>query len=281
MDAGGFDVRVVTRNKTANGVFNASVATVAVDYSSPTDLFDALKDCDVIVNALGDRVPFKEHVAVLDAAIAVGAKRYVPAQWGSTPRLEALLALPFIRCKLDIAEMVDKAAAERKLTFTSFAGGPWMEYVMEFNTMLSVPKRTFYIHEDPDFEFALTSRAMFGKALVAALQKPSATENKHLHVELVRISQKRALQLTKEALPMDEFETVPASFEERYQSGIKKLLDGVMDKFVFADVLSKLIFDPATNILPSHLDNDLLGVHQLTADELKDVLKETSKSTRY
>jgi hypothetical protein len=146
---------------------------------------------------------------------------------------------------------------------------------------MSVPKGVFYMHEYPDFEFGLTSRAFFGMALVEALKRPEETKNKHMDVHLARLSQNRALQLTREALPNTEIKVIPASCDERYQQGMAKLAAGEMDELVFADIFSKCIFDPETNTPPDLVANDSLGLRMLTDEEMKDLLVATYASTRY
>ncbi|KAL3441333.1 hypothetical protein BJX65DRAFT_313930 [Aspergillus insuetus] len=279
--AGEFDIRLVTRQETANKIQITGATTIVADRSSATDLTHAFLGCDVVVNVLGDHTPHQEHISVLDAAIAANIPRYVPSQWGNTPRLEALQAIPFIRSKFEIVDMVEKAAREGKITFTSISGGPWIEYIMEFPTLMSVPLRTFHMHERPDFEFGICSRKMFADALVAALRKGGETENRHLHVDLARLSQNQALELTMKALPNEEIKTVQASFEDRYESGLAKVLAGASDKFAFADVLSKCMFDPASNTQPARLDNEMLGLKMATEGDLLELFREASKSTRY
>ncbi|KAL3485663.1 hypothetical protein BJX62DRAFT_242745 [Aspergillus germanicus] len=279
--AGEFEIRLITRQETTTKTQIAGVTTTIADRSSTGDLTRAFHGCDVVVNVLGDHTPHQEHITVLDAAIAANVPRYVPSQWGNTPRLEALQAIPFIRSKFDITDLVEKAAREGKITFTSISGGPWIEYVMEFPTLMSVPQRTFYMHERPDFEFGICSRKMFADALVAALRKGGGTENRHLHVDLARLSQNQALELTRKALPNEEIKTVQASFEDRYKSGLEKVLAGAGDNFAFADVLSKCIYDPASNTQPAKLDNEMLGLKMATKDELLELFREASKSTQY
>jgi hypothetical protein len=45
--------------------------------------------------------------------------------------------------------------------------------------------------------------------------------------------------------------------------------------------LSKCIFDPASNIQPAKLVHEMLGLKMATEDELLELLREASKSTRY
>jgi hypothetical protein len=45
--------------------------------------------------------------------------------------------------------------------------------------------------------------------------------------------------------------------------------------------LSKCIFDLASNTQPAKLDNEFLGLKMAAEDELEELLRDASKSTRY
>lgn len=268
---GEFEVRVVTRNESKTLDLSTNVEVFTADYSSVRSLSYAFVGFDVVVNAIGDRVS-GEHRLIFDAVLAAGVKHYIPSQWGSTPRTAAILAIPFMKEKVDIMDLVQNAAEEGKITFTSFAGGPWLEYLMGRPSLMSIPDGVFYMHEHPDFEFGVTTKSFFGQALVEALRRPEATKNKHINVQLARLSQNKALALAREAKPNKKIRIVQANCNERYRKGMASLATGRTDKAVFADIFSKCIFDPETNPLPNTLDNDLLGLPLLTDKAVEEML---------
>jgi hypothetical protein len=232
-----------------------------------------------VVNVLGDRAPVEGHFTVLRAVLAADIKRYIPSQWGNTPNTEALGAVPFLQSKLGVNKEVEKAAQQGSVTFTTIAGGPWFEYLFEHPGMMSMPERAFLMHESPDFVFGVSSRETFAAALVGVLDNLAGTENKHLNVNLALLSQNQALRLAQESLPGEEIKTIPRSYDERYKTGLEKVLSGVTD--TFSDVLSKVIFDPKVNVQPVYLDNDMLGVKLATDEEIRDLLRHASTSERY
>jgi hypothetical protein len=270
----------VTRGGSKNASqLAANVRMVIVDYSSLKSLVHAFEGCDVVVNALGNRLSH-EHVSVLDAAIAARIPRFIPSFWSLINRTDAVQSIPFTKRKLDIADVMEQAASEGKITFTAFTGGPWIDWIMRFSTLMSVPERTFYMHEAPDFEICMSSRDSFAIALVAALRKPAETKNKYLDIEVIRISQNRALQLAREALPGEEIKVIQASFKERFEKGMQQMYAGKTDKFTWADILCGVIFNPEAYPPPEISGNDLLGVERLTEKEFKDLLKEMSSNSQ-
>lgn len=281
LDASNFDIRLVLHPGVDYQILHSSMTVVRADRTSETALQPALKGCDVVVNVLGDRAPVQDHFTVLRAVIAAGINRYIPSQWGNTPKTEALGAVPFLQSKLGVNAEVEKAAQQGAITFTTIAGGPWFEYLFEHPGMMSMPERTFLMHESPDFVFGVSSRETFAAALVGVLNNLEGTKNKHLNVNLALLSQNQALKLAQEALPDEVIKTVRRSYDERYRTGLEKVLSGITDTHTFADVLSKVIFDPNVNVQPHRLDSDMLGVRLATDAEIRKLLRHASTSEWY
>ncbi|KAL2212395.1 NAD(P)-binding protein [Sarocladium strictum] len=281
IDADNYEIRLVLRPGIDYQSPNSQIMVVRADRTSEPALTSALRGCDVVVNVLGDRAPVEGHFTVLRAVLVAGIKRYIPSQWGNTPNTEALGAVPFLQSKLGVNKEVEKAAQQGSVTFTTIAGGPWFEYLFEHPGMMSMPERVFLMHESPDVVFGVSSRETFAAALVGVLDNLEDTKNKHLNVNLALLSQKQALKLAQEALPGEVIKTIPRSYDERYKTGLEKVLSGVTDTHTFSDVLSKVIFDPKVNVQPGYLDNDMLGVKLATDEEIRELLRQASTSERY
>jgi hypothetical protein len=114
---------------------------------------------------------------------------------------------------------------------------------------------------------------MFADAPVAALTKGEETENRHLHVDLVHLRGRR-YRMKRSRLCRQASKTGIRVVLRRYSPGAS-------DRFAFADVLNKCIFDLASNTQPAKLDNEFLGLKMAAEDELEELLRDASKSTRY
>lgn len=263
------EIRVFTRG--AQVVPKGAVA-ILVDYNNLNSLVAALQDVDVLICATGGKI-LDEQQMLLKASIEAGVQRLIPSQWGGDTRVEGMENVPIAQPKREMAAAVHKAAEEGTISYTFFIGGVWIDYIMGWDTLMSVPKRTFYMHENPDFPIAMTSPAAFGDAIVGALRKPDETRNKYINVELIRLSQNQALKLTQEALPDIHINVIPASMEERYERGVKKWNRGEIDGFVVADILAKCLFTPEMAESEEPKANDLVGVRAISEEDFKAIIR--------
>jgi uncharacterized protein YbjT (DUF2867 family) len=218
-----FDLRVITRLDSTKAE-SPGVETVKVDYESQDSLVGVIRGCDIVVNALSVMAN-QAHYAVLDAVIEAQVPRYYPSDWGSHPPAEGralplLQAIPWIDTRRRINYLVETAAIEGKLTYTSLKGGAWLETVLKLPVMFSLPERKFLMHKYPDTDYSYSSKDMYAEALLNALRLPDEeTKNRYFEVELYRVSQRRTLELLRQAYPDIEFEQVSAE----KKSGSEKL----------------------------------------------------------
>lgn len=269
-EAKDYDLRVLCR-KDSSSPRNAVVRYVEVDYTSRDSLVAAIDGCDAVVNTLSVMASVEQH-AVLDAVIEAQIPRYFPANWGWWPpatgsAISLLQAMPFMDTRRQINYRVETAAVEGKLTYTSLVGGAWLETFFQVPVMMSLPEGKFFIHRNPDAELSYTSKKMCAEALVGALKKPEETKNRHLEVELIRISQTKALELVRAALPGVEIEVVQSNYEERYGNSLEAMRTGAMSVEAHGGLLSKIFFDPDASHLSLRNDNELLGVKSASDED--------------
>lgn len=250
---------------------DAKIATA--DYDSLEDLTKAFHGHDAVVCAVPGHLE-DLLLRVLDAAIAAGAKRFIPSEFGSDHRQPAAHSIPLSASKIKVDEALKKAAALGNIEYTSILGGPWIEWIMTFEEGMSVPKGKFYRHDGGNLRFGLSTRQAFGDAVAGALRRPEDTRNKVFIIEVINLTQNRILELVKEALPDLEFDIIEVNTKERYERGLKKLLSGTFDLSVVGDIVLRFVFDPELQ-LSSETDqaNELLGVERITEDGFQDIVK--------
>ncbi|KAL2877627.1 hypothetical protein SGCOL_007156 [Colletotrichum sp. CLE4] len=270
--AGIFNLVVITRGSHAK-TFPPGVKTVAADYESLDDLTVAFRGFDAVVCVVPGHLEAL-LLRILEAAIAAEVKRFIPSEFGSDHRNPSTQSVPLSASKIRVDEALKKAAAAGRIEYTSILGGPWIEWLMTCDTGMCLPKRKFYIHEDGDIRFGLSTRKAFGDAVVGVLKRPGATRNQILTIEVINLTQKRIVELVKEALPDIEIEVINVSTKERYERGVQKLLSGVFDASVIEDIVLRFVYDPELQ-LPFDTDatNELLGVQRMTEADFKQLVK--------
>lgn len=255
------------------GQIPAGVKTITADYESVDNLGEVLIGFDAVVSAVAGHLSDLQ-LRLLDAAIIAGVKRFIPSEFGSDTRLPKMKGSPLAAAKIKVDAAIQEKVSKGLIEYTSILGGPWIDWMMGSDYCMSIPKRHFTIHDDGNLEFALTTRKAFGDAVVGALKNSEHTRNKVLAIEVIRLTQNRIIELTKEALPGQAIELVHVNTQERYEKGIKKLLSGQFDPSVIADIVCGFVFDPEMNVFPDVEEgNCLLGVQRLTEAEFKEILK--------
>ena len=126
----GFTVSVLSRSVTGPKVpFPDTVKVITTDYTSPS-LQSALKGQDAIVSCIG-YPGLTSQMAVIDAAEAVGVRRFIPSEFGGDTRIAGLeevdkLMLP----KRQVLERLNMVAEKNEsFSWTALATGPFIDWV--------------------------------------------------------------------------------------------------------------------------------------------------------
>jgi uncharacterized protein YbjT (DUF2867 family) len=271
-----FDIRVISRQGSSNTV-PAGAEAVLVDYESQESLVDAIRGYDTVINVISTMAS-KGHSAILDAVLEAQIPRYYPADFGSRPPAEGraiqlLKMMPPLDVARTIHYRIENATLEGKLTYTSLRGGAWIETVLSIPLMYSIAERKFFMHKYPDAQTSYASKEIYVTALLNVLRMPDEeTKNRCYEIELFRVSQRRTLELLREALPDIDFEVVPADVEERFGKAMEAIRSGTMNPEVHAGLMSKICLDPEVAPLPGRNDNEAVGVRHATDEEFKELL---------
>ncbi|KAK7424444.1 hypothetical protein QQX98_000409 [Neonectria punicea] len=270
--AGDFHVTVVARNPSSKRLL-PDVKTVSVGYESPKSIRRALQGFDAVVNALPGHLE-EIHLRILDAAIFAGVGRYIPSEFGSDHRQPAAQSIPLSATKIKVDDVVQKAAAEGRIEYTSLLGGLWLEWSMGAANCMSVPQRHLVIHDGGNLRFGITTRKAFGDAVVGVLRHPDETKNQVITIEVISLTQNRILELVQEAFPGEQFEVSHMETLKRYERGEKRLFQGDFDISVVTDIVVRFVFDPELQLTAETENaNELLGVKRITEEEFKEIIK--------
>jgi uncharacterized protein YbjT (DUF2867 family) len=128
-----FKVSVLTRQGSTT-TFPSGVNVIRTDYT-PASLELALKDQDVVISMLGYEGIHQQKLAI-DAAIAVGVKRFIPSEFGSRTYDEKVRAVvPLFAGKKNVIDYLK--ANEAKITWTAIINGAFFDLVCSVGSALS------------------------------------------------------------------------------------------------------------------------------------------------
>lgn len=203
LDAKKFQVTIVTRDS-SSASFAPGLNVVRTAYTE-TELAKAFAGHDAIISAVGANA-FLEQKVFIDAAIKAGIKRFIPSEYSSNTRSEAVRQLvPVFEPKKVVLDYL-KEKEPSGLTWTGLATGilfDWVRVATSSEKSLTDPFKALHtgflgfdlankkavIWDDGDVAFSATNQGDFGRAIIGILTHPGETANQYLYVSTVTTTQ--------------------------------------------------------------------------------------------
>jgi len=220
-----FNTSILTR-KSSSSTFpeGAKVYTVADDYPT-NELVPAFEGQDAIVVAIG-QVNVAEQKSMIDAAIAAGVRRYIPAEFGfdtRNPKYQALV--PLLKNKADVMDYL-RTKESATFSWTALATGPFFDWGLQTGFMgFDISGRKATIYDDGINRFGATTLPAIGTAVARVLETPAETANRYLLVSEVTTDQNEILAAL-ERVTGATWEVTHVTTEELKSAGQAKLAQG-------------------------------------------------------
>ncbi|KAI8958661.1 NAD(P)-binding protein [Daldinia sp. FL1419] len=266
--ADGFQVTVLSRNG-ATSSFSPSVTVTEVDYHSPDSLERALSGQDAVVSTVGiDGLPYQ--IPLVQAAVKVGVKRFIPSEFGGSAENEKTLSLPPFHAKKAVTEVLKKEAAAGSITYTLISTGPFLDMGLQYGFLIDVRGKNVTLWDGGDRAFSTTTVASTAKAVSEVLKHPEETKNRCVFVQNARLSPKQLFEHAKKAVGSDGWKSEVKSTDERLKQGYAELEKGNNDRMAF---VTAAIWGEGYGAHFDKVDNELLGIKEFSDAELQDFIK--------
>lgn len=276
LDDGRFNVTVLRRGS-SSATYPSSFKVVDVDYDSLDSLTAALAGQDAVVSAINSITPVDTQKKFVDAAIAAGVKRFLPSEYGCDLANELARALPVFSPKVEIQQYLKEKAESTPLTYTFAYSGPFFDWGLEHQFLLKTVDSKPKLFDGGNTVFSTTKLDTVAEAVLAILSKPEETKNREVRFQSAAISQKALLALAKELAPQRNWQPEVVKIDDIVRVADERLAKGLLDHETFIPYLVRAINDPRYGPKFETLDNELLGLKQLTDAEIKDTLKQYLK----
>ncbi|KAF6841605.1 isoflavone reductase [Colletotrichum plurivorum] len=273
MDSNKFNITILTR-KAGSQNFPAGVTVKEVDYDSLDSLTQALQGQDALINSTNSFDP-KVATRVVDAALAAGVYRYVPPDFGIDPLRAHVPELPVFGIKGMTHKYVQAKAGESggKFSWTIVANGPFLDWGIRTAFMgVDVRKKKITYFNDGENVVPYTNLADVGRAVVGTLLDPAETANRIVYVHSTNKSQRQMAALAKEALG-GEWEETTTDFDAVYAGCMESIKKGIMTPDVMYPQILYACSKKQYAQPWEKSDNALLGIKELSDDELKALFK--------
>ncbi|KAL4948212.1 hypothetical protein BDW69DRAFT_176950 [Aspergillus filifer] len=212
---------------------------------------------------------------LVDAAVAAGVQRFIPAEFGMDSINPLARALPVCAPKAATqAYLAEKAGSNEGFSWTGIANGLFLDWCLGAGIILDFRTRSATLYNGGDVRFSATLLSDVARAVVGVIDCLDETRNRVVYVQSAAVTQKQLLGYAKGRDGKDWDVTVKSTEEVRQESldelakGEKADIDGAMLGFCIVGS-----WDPKYGCdFSGHLDNDLLGVRELTEAELRRVV---------
>ncbi|KAK7755325.1 hypothetical protein SLS62_002551 [Diatrype stigma] len=268
-----FSVTVLSRigGNSARLKPHPNLAIKEVDFDSVALLTPALRGAQVVVACLATLAIGSQN-PLIDAAVAAGVVRFIPAEFGMDSLNPLAAQLPVCAPKAATQRYLqEKSAAHPDFTYTGIANGLFLDWCLEVGIILNPAKHTATLYNGGDVPFSTTLLADIARAVLGVIARQSETANRIVYVHSALVTQNRLIQYAREK-DGKEWDTVIKSTEEVRAESLAELAKGAHGD-VEAAMLGFSIcacFDPNYGCdFSDHLDNELLGVTELGEAELR------------
>lgn len=266
-----FQVIVLTRSGKTEGL-PSMVKAIKVDYTSQSSLVDALKSngVDAIVSNLPKH---DDQLPLIDAAIEADVKRFLPSDFGSNISGNAdVRKLPVFQGKVMVQDYLNKR--QDQIENTVIVNGVFLDWALEKGFLINKHGGPTALFDDPNNKISTTTLADVGKAVAGVLKHPAETKNKTVYVQSTSVSQNELLAIAKKVRPDLETPTEKVDTEQLLKTSIGMLERGEDIGTAMFNFLKVSIFNKNYGSDWSYRnDNALLGVKELSKEELKEVVR--------
>ncbi|KAI0439033.1 NAD(P)-binding protein [Xylaria telfairii] len=272
----GFEVTALTRQRASHS-FPSSVKVAEVDYTSLESLTNALRGQDAVVSTVG-QVPVADKLLLVEAAVKAGVKRFIPSEFGSNTVHPKASKLPSYADKVAVQDALKKKAQDSGMTYTFVLTGPFLDWGVRVGFLVDLKGKSITLWDGGDRAFSTTTLSTIGQAVAGVLKHPEETKNRAVYVQNTAISGKKLLEIAKRATGSDDWKVNNASLDDFVNQGWEELRKPQPDpaKFVF-NFITAAIHGDGYGAKFEKLDNELLGIKEMSEGEIETLIGELAK----
>ncbi|KAK6949578.1 hypothetical protein Daesc_009661 [Daldinia eschscholtzii] len=274
----GFNVTALSRIGGSSSKLKSrpNLSIKEVDFSSVESLTPVLAGVQVVVScvattAMGGQNP------LIDAAAAAGVRRFIPAEFGIDSTNPLCVQLPIIGVSKIKTQrhLQEKSKSNPGFTYTAIATGLFLDWCLEEKIILDIPQHTAVLYNGGDVKFSATLLTDIAKAVLGVIAHQDETANRVVHIHSALVTQNQLIQYVKDK-DGKEWNTTFKDTEELRQESLAAYAEGSKEGIDAAALGFSLVgmFTPDYGCdFSSHLDNELLGIKELSQSKLRKLVE--------
>lgn len=230
--AGGFTVVALTR-ETSTATFPSGVHVQKVDYASPELLREAFVGLDALVSTIATAAT-GEQTLIVDAALAAGVKRIIPAEFGISTRTNGDLAIgKMLAGKTALVDyLMEKSKANPAFSWTGICTGMFFDWGLRSGMLgYDLDKKEVTLVDSGNEKYQTSTLAQVARSIAGVLKKPEATANQYIYVNSFNASQNEILAALEDATG-SKWTVTKVNSSDLVKEGEEKLAKGDYTSFV-------------------------------------------------
>jgi nucleoside-diphosphate-sugar epimerase len=246
-----------------------------VDFSSTASLIPVLTCTQVVIcclatSALGTQKP------LIDAAVAAGVSRFIPAEFGMDSQNELAMRLPVCVPKVETQAYLNaNTRADPKFSWTAIACGLFLDWGLEMGFVLNIKARKATLYNGGDVKFSATLLADVAEAVLGVIAHTEETKDRVIYVHSALVTQNQPIQYANDKdgkdwdIMVKETETIKQESYAELEKGERADMESALLGFCIV-----AMFDEEYGCnFSDKLNNDMAGVSNLNEDEIRRVVE--------
>ncbi|KAL4758017.1 uncharacterized protein BDW70DRAFT_152852 [Aspergillus foveolatus] len=264
-----FTVTVLIRSVSSVSSLPPGADLKQVDYSSTESLKTALAGHDIVISTLSpSAIPLQKPA--IDAAIAVGVKRFIPAEYGAMSSDPVGTKLPFHKDAMETPEYLQQTAAAGLVEYTVFEVGVFTELLFTTTLVVDLDHREVRLYGGGIHPFSTSRLETVATAVVASLHKPDDTRNWVIRVHDAVLTQRELLDMAKGWTPALEWKEAYVDAQAEVEKSLKQLEKEFTPALV-PGVFAAAFMSGRYGAEYKEVDNELLGLGFMGKSEIDEL----------
>lgn len=248
------------------------MAVKVVEYDNRGSLRRALAGQDALVCALS-RTCVTLQMALIDAAVAVGVKRFVPSEFGANLQNEHGQRLVNYQQKVMVQRYLEQVARRSRLWYTYIYVNVLLDWSIEAGIILNFKDRKIYLYDGGERQVSMSTIPGAARAVVGVLKNQLQTRNRAVYIQEALLSQKEILLYAKELTPGQQWVEEYVSLDDFEQQTSQQSQEALANVGVFHAGAMNSAFGKDFGNKFEILDNRLLGIPQMTPVEIRHLIQ--------
>lgn len=248
----------------------------SVDSTSTASLTPALQNIDVVISCFATSALDAQY-PLIDAAVAAGVSRFIPADFGMDTQNIFARELPVGAVKAKTQDYLRKKAISNSgFSWTAIAVGWFLDWTIEQGILVDVKKHSAMLYNGGDVVFSATTLADIARAVVGVVENQKETRDRLVYVHSASVTQNQLIGYVKEK-DGKEWTVVEKGTEEVREESLRLYEEGGggldVEDAVLGFCVVALFDGKYGGDFGGRVANDIVGIKEMDEGEVRKLVE--------